>query len=409
MNVPKIRFEKFTEEWHETSIGQVAHIFGGGTPSTSNLHYWGGGIQWFTPSEVGHCKYINKSERTISELGLNESSAKLLPKNSILLSSRATIGEMSINTCECATNQGFQSLVPYNADLEFLFYIMHTKKNDLIRESNGSTFLEISANKVRSLGLVVPKRNEQEKIGLFLKNLDSSIETLSKKITSLKQTKQACLQSMFPQPGETRPRIRFKGFEGDWEEVLVGEMGTTYSGLSGKTKEDFGQGNAKYVTFLNVLTNAKIDTSMLEAVKVILTEHQNEVRKGDLLFNTSSETPEEVGLCAVMDEELDNVYLNSFCFGFRITHENIDPTFIAYLMRSHIGRGIMSILAQGATRYNLSKTNFCKTGLLLPNTKAEQIAIGNYFTNLDKQISLQTQRLEKLKQIKSACLDNMFV
>ena len=145
MNVPKIRFETFTEEWRKTSVGQVAHIIGGGTPSTSNIHYWGGDIQWFTPSEVGHCKYVNKSERTISELGLNESSAKLLPANSILLSSRATIGEMSINTCECATNQGFQSLVPYNADLEFLFYIMHTKKNDLIRESNGSTFLEISA------------------------------------------------------------------------------------------------------------------------------------------------------------------------------------------------------------------------------------------------------------------------
>ena len=110
-----------------------------------------------------------------------------------------------------------------------------------------------------------------------------------------------------------------------------------------------------------------------------------------------------------MDEDIDNVYLNSFCFGLRITDENIEPTCIAYLMRSHVGRKIMSFLAQGATRYNLSKNNFCKVALLLPKTKTEQCAIASFFTNLDRQITLQSQRLEKLKQIKAACLDKMFV
>ena len=114
-------------------------------------------------------------------------------------------------------------------------------------------------------------------------------------------------------------------------------------------------------------------------------------------------------MCSVMNEELENVYLNSFCFGFRVTTENIDSIFIAYLMRSHIGRRLMAILAQGATRYNLSKNSFCKAELLFPKTKDEQTAIAEYFTSLDTQITLQTQRLEKLKQIKLACLDNMFV
>ena len=114
-------------------------------------------------------------------------------------------------------------------------------------------------------------------------------------------------------------------------------------------------------------------------------------------------------MCAVMDEDLENVYLNSFCFGFRVTDSNVDPACIAYLMRSHIGRRIMSILAQGATRYNLSKTSFCNAELLLPKTKEEQTAIANYFSNLDSQIALLAQQLEKLQQIKSSCLDNMFV
>ena len=158
------------------------------------------------------------------------------------------------------------------------------------------------------------------------------------------------------------PKIRFKEFTGEWKTTVIGDIGTTYSGLSGKTKDDFGQGDALYITFLNVLTNAKIDTSILEPVNVCKNEKQNAVRKGDLLFNTSSETPNEVGLCAVIDEDLENVYLNSFCFEFRVAKPNVDPKYITYLMRSPIGRKMMSILAQGATRYNLS--NCCNFGYI---------------------------------------------
>lgn len=205
-----------------------------------------------------------------------------------------------------------------------------------------------------------------------------------------------------------KPKIRFKGFDGEWNKVLVGNLGKTYSGLSGKCKDDFGFGNAHYITFLNVLTNAHIDTSILEHVDVKDGEGQNAVKKGDLFFNTSSETPEEVGMCAVLDEDVENIYLNSFCFGFRMTHEKMCSAFFAYLMRSNIGRHIMSILAQGATRYNLSKASFCNTELLLPTDLEEQQTIASFLSSLDRQISLHTQRLEKLKQIKAASLQAMF-
>ena len=206
------------------------------------------------------------------------------------------------------------------------------------------------------------------------------------------------------------PDIRFKGFEEDeWKKKQIGEIGYTYSGLTGKTKSDFGIGDCLYITFLNVLNNAIINSSILEKVNVCIDEKQNKVCKGDILFNTSSETPEELGMCAAVDEELIDVYLNSFCFGLRITDKEIDSLFFAYLMRSDIGRKIMKFLAQGATRYNLSKNNFYKTKLLLPETKSEQHQIASYFRNLDIQISEQEKRLEKLKQIKAACLDKMFV
>ena len=204
------------------------------------------------------------------------------------------------------------------------------------------------------------------------------------------------------------PDIRFKGFEKEWKKKQIGEIGYTYSGLTGKTKSDFGIGDCLYITFLNVLNNAIINSSILEKVNVCIDEKQNKVCKGDILFNTSSETPEEVGMCAAVDEELIDVYLNSFCFGLRITDKEIDSLFFAYLMRSDIGRNIMKFLAQGATRYNLSKNNFYKTKLLLPETKAEQYQIASYFRQLDIQISEQEKRIVKLKQLKSACLISMF-
>lgn len=203
-----------------------------------------------------------------------------------------------------------------------------------------------------------------------------------------------------------RPLVRFAGFQGEWERVCIGDLGTTYSGLSGKGKSDFGDGNAFYITFLNVLNNAVIDVSKLERVNIREAEKQNMVRKGDLLFNTSSETPEEVGFCSFVADDLENVYLNSFCFGFRID-SSICGTFFSYIMRSNVGRRLMAFLAQGATRYNLSKKNFCNSFISLPSLP-EQQSISNYFTKLDEELTLQTQKLSKLKQIKAASLQNMF-
>ena len=186
LNVPNIRFPEFKEEWKKCRLGEVATIVGGGTPDTNNSMFWNGSIQWFTPSEVGKNKYIAHSIRTISEEGLKKSSAKLLPIGTILLSSRATIGECSINTIECTTNQGFESLIinqdNYN---EFFFYLIQTKRKELIRKSCGSTFLEISSNEIKKINITKPSRKEQEKIASFLSLIDERIATQNKIIDKL--------------------------------------------------------------------------------------------------------------------------------------------------------------------------------------------------------------------------------
>ena len=192
-----MRFPEFNGEWETKLINDLAVVIGGGTPDTTIKSYWDGGIQWFTPSEIGKNKYVDSSLRTITEEGLNNSSAKLLPPNTILLSSRATIGECSLSLRECATNQGFQSLVSKKCYVDFLYYLIQTKKRDLIRKSCGSTFLEISANEVRKIQVSVPTDVEQQKIAGLLSLIDERIATQNKIIEDLKKLKSAIRKKMF--------------------------------------------------------------------------------------------------------------------------------------------------------------------------------------------------------------------
>ena len=411
---PKIRLKGFSGEWKTSVIEEVATFSKGRGYSKSDLRPEGNPIILYGRLYTNYSSVIDSVD-TFASL---QNGSVLSKGNEVIIPGSGETPE-DIAVASAVEQKGVilggdLNVVTFNQEkIVPAFAAMSITNSKTHYELSGyaqvKTVVHLHNSSISKGHLSYPSIEEQNAIVSYVSSIDSLIQSTTKKIESLKQVKAASLQSMFPKEGETTPRVRFKGFEGDWEKVLVGKMGTTYSGLYGKTKDDFGIGDARFVTFLNVLTNAKIDTSILEAVNVCEGEHQNEVKKGDLLFNTSSETPEEVGMCAVMDEELENVYLNSFCFGFRVTDENIDPACVAYLMRSHIGRRIMSILAQGATRYNLSKNSFCKAELILPKTKEEQNAIAGYFTNLDSQITLQTQLLEKLKQIKSACLDNMFV
>ena len=180
-----MRFPEFSGEWNKYTINDLATVVGGGTPDTTVKSYWGGDIQWFTPSEIGKNKYVDFSKRTITRDGLDNSSAKLLPLHTILLSSRATVGECNIATNECTTNQGFQSLIAKQCNIDFLYYLIQTKKKDLIRNACGSTFLEISANEIRKIKVAVPVQNEQEQIAKLLSLIDERIATQNKIIEKL--------------------------------------------------------------------------------------------------------------------------------------------------------------------------------------------------------------------------------
>lgn len=200
------------------------------------------------------------------------------------------------------------------------------------------------------------------------------------------------------------PKIRFKGYTKDWEQRKLGDMGSTFTGLSGKTKEDFGHGDAQFITYMNVFSNPVANLEMTEAVEI--DAKQNRVKKGDVFFTTSSETPEEVGMSCVMPENKDNIYLNSFCFGYRPT-EKFDLDYLAYVLRADSFRKEMKFLAQGISRYNISKNKVMEVSIPIPNLE-EQTMVGRYFSTLDHLITLHQRKCEQTKKLKKYMLQKMF-
>lgn len=184
-------------EWEQTSLEDVCNIVGGGTPSTKNIDYWNGNIQWFTPSEIGKTKYVSKSVRTISQVGFEKSSARKLPVGTILLTSRATLGEMAIATIECTTNQGFQSLIPRRINGEYLYYLQPTIKNYCNKKACGSTFNEISKGELGKCKIPMPHFEEQQKIADFLSAFDEAINYAKQELDKWKELKKGLLQQMF--------------------------------------------------------------------------------------------------------------------------------------------------------------------------------------------------------------------
>ena len=216
-----------------------------------------------------------------------------------------------------------------------------------INEHLGATINQITNKSLNAFRIPIsPRDDERRAIAIALSDLDALLDGLERLIAKKRDLKQAATQQLLT------GRTRLPGFHDKWEVKRLGALGSTYGGLTGKSKADFGIGTGRYVTFMNVMTNVVIDCNSFERVQVAPTESQNRVNRGDLLFNGSSVTPEEVAMCSFMTADIPNLFLNSFCFGFRLRDERqASGLFLANYIRSHEGREMMKSLAQGSTRY----------------------------------------------------------
>ena len=271
-------------------------------------------------------------------------------------------------------------------DNKFLSYLIN--RADIESLLVGCGRAKLNAETMMNIVFLVPKYEEQIEIGNYLSKIDNLI--------TLHQRECFYIYKKYLLFLELHNSIQMNY---SWEQRKLGDIGTTFTGLSGKSKEDFGHGNAKFVTYMNVFSNPIASIEQCE--KIEIDSKQSQVKYGDVFFTTSSETPEEVGMSSIWLGNQPNIYLNSFCFGYRPTIE-LDCYYLGFMLRSSSVRGNLILLAQGISRYNISKTKAMDIAIPVPN-KDEQSKIGLFFSQLDNLITLhQCESCKKVVAVQSA-------
>ena len=394
MKEPKIRFKGFKGEWEIDKIGNFSTSFSGGTPTAGNSAYYGGNIPFIRSGEI----HEDKTELSLTEKGYNNSSAKIVEKGTLLYALYgATSGDVAISKIRGAINQAILAIIPYKSvETDFLADFLLCNKNKIVGELLQGGQGNLSGALVKDINVTYPCLSEQRAIATYFQHLDALIQSTTKKIESLKQVKAASLQSMFPQEGATTPRVRFKGFEGEWEKVRASNVFKTF--------------NEKNRPDLPVLS-ATQDRGMVtrEAIGYnIFHDKSNEatykhILPGQFIIHLRSF---QGGFAHSSIEGIASPAYTIMEFKDKTRHFDLYWKYI-FMSKEFIKR--LELITYGIRDgRSISFEEFSEMYFTVPSYE-EQKKIASYITNLDRQITLHTQRLEKLKQIKTACLDEMFV
>lgn len=397
--------------WKKATIGSVAEILNGGTPSTSKSEYWNGDIKWCTPSDITKQKnkYLCNTDKTITEKGLKESSAVLLPAKTILLCSRATIGAMSIAQIPLTTNQGFKNLVcKENINNEFLYYALIPLRPQMIELAIGTTFLEISKAALQSIELQLPGTyQEQTAIAKALSDVDSLIFSLQKLIEKKNAIKQGAMQELLT------GKRRLPGFSVEWNQVPFGDL-FDFLPTNAFTRDQMTDtGTIQNVHYGDILTKygACLDMAntdvpyLLETVSVRKYSESSYVREGDVIIADTAEDS-TVGKCV----ELVNVHgkvlsgQHTMLCRPKVTFA---PKFLGYYMNAECFHKQMVPFITGIKVSSISKANISTLVLKYPTLVEEQQAIAQVFSDVDDEIAQLEKKLAKYQQIKQGMMQEL--
>ena len=343
-------------EWKTYKISDIAQVVGGGTPDTKNTDYFNGDINWFTPTEIGLTRYVSESKIKITAEGLKNSAAKIIPAGNILLTSRATIGEMSFNLVDCSTNQGFQSLIIKDPIVKNVVYFNNYQlKKQMLTYANGSTFLEISNKDIKKLKINIS--NKKEENSAIVKILDCAtrqVELQEQLVDKLKVQKKALMQKLLtPQP--------------DWQEVKLGDICKI---TTGKLDANEMVENGKYPFFTCSKDIYKIDKYAYD-MEALLMAGNGEI--GDIKYYNGK----------------FNAYQRTYIlynFTFNIKYA------MQYLLL-HFNQAVCKGSQKSSMPY--IRVDLLNNAKILYPQNLDQIAI--FLENFDKKIELQQKLLEQYK------------
>lgn len=394
MQRPKVRFKGFTDDWEQRKLFDIYASIGNAFVGTATPYYVESGHFYLESNNIKDGQINHNSEIFINDEFYEKQKDKWLHTGDMVMVQSGHVGHAAVIPEEL-DNSAAHALIMFRHPKEkiepyFLNYQYQTNKSKKKIEeiTTGNTIKHILASDMQEFVVDITNYDEQKKIGSYFQKLDHLITFHQRKCEQTKKLKKYMLQKMFPKEGQTVPEVRFEGFTDAWEKRKLGEVGTTFTGLSGKTAEDFGHGDANFITYMNVFLNPVANPEMVEHVEI--DSKQREVQVGDVFFTTSSEIPEEVGMSCVLKEKHGVTYLNSFCFGFR-PNIKFDLDYLAYTLRSEPTRSQIKILAQGISRFNISKNKMMDIIIQVPNLN-EQTKIGAYFSNLDHLITLHQRK-----------------
>ena len=392
-NVPKIRFKGFTDVWEQRKLGEISNIVGGGTPSTEVESYWNGNINWYSPAEIGSQIYVSNSQRKITELGLEKSSARLLPVGTVLFTSRAGIGNMAILKEKACTNQGFQSIIPIKNMLNS--YFIFSRSNELKKYAEtvgaGSTFVEVSGKQMSEMEIKIPKIKEQVRIADLFTNLDNLITLHQRKCDTLVNAKKSLLEKMFPKNSSNIPEIRFKEFTDVWEQRKLEDITQIVMGQSPDSINYTDNSDDTVLIQGNADLNNGIVVPRIWSSQITKKSYPN-----DIIFTVR----------APVGEIARNPYFATIGRGVASFKGN-DFLYQSLIQKKE--NNYWNNISAGSTFDSINSDQLKNVIIYLPKNNLEQEKIGELFTNLDNLITLHQRKLEKLKNIKKSMLDKMFV
>ena len=373
-------------------------LYSGNTPSRLNKEHFKGTVNWISSGELKD-HYIYSSKEQISEEAAKN--LKLLPVGTFViaiygLEAEGVRGTGSITQEPSTISQACMSFIPKGVIENEFLYSWYKKHGNVIgiRYAQGTKQQNLSYDILEKFKIAYPNTKEQEKLNRFISLLDERIATQNKIIDKLQSLIKGLNDTLYAQHGG---------------EVITSfaELGTSYSGLSGKSAQDFGSGKP-FITYLNVYSNNVINENEFQYVAIKAGEKQNIVEYGDVLFTLSSETPEEVGIGSVYLGK-EKVYLNSFCFGIHITNTKVAfPPYLSYYVSSTPFRKFIYPYAQGSTRFNLCKADFEKASIKLPSLESQK-RIYSILKSIASKIETEKNLLGLYYTQKQYLLRQMFI
>ncbi len=380
--------------WQKVRLGDVAEIIGEGTPSTQITSFWNGSINWFTPTEIGITKYVYKSQRTITLLGLKKSSAKLLPIGTILLTSRASIGDCAILKEVATTNQGFQSLIPLEKiNNEFLYYLILTLKNKLLKLASGSTFLEVSPNKIKNLLIPLPPLNEQIAIANVLSDVDRYLYSLDALILKKESVKKALRIKMLNQILASNG-VEFR----ELGDIIL----SLKTGLNPRSffKLNTPNANNYYVT-IRELEDYTIkfthQTDRIDDNALSLCLKRSNLEKDDILFSGTG----TIGKVSIIEKNPNNWAIKEGIYSIKPNKKIVFPRFLMFCLESSNIQNDIKNKSFGGIVKSIPMNDLQQIQIPLPPLN-EQIAIANILSDLDSEIISLKNKKRQFDNIKKA-------